>query len=127
MRVNPATPLIAGAAVLARRIVKFSADDTVIQATAATDSIVGVSDSLGAGAAGDRCEVYLSGDQVEIDVGGTIARGAEITADSSGKAVAASPAAGATCRTLGIALRTYASGDIGLFRLAPSSKTTPAA
>lgn len=127
MRTNPATPFAAGAAVLPRRIVKHgAADGLVIQAAAATDKLLGVSDSLGATAANDSVSVYLSGDAVEIDVGGVIARGSQITADADGKAVVAAPAAGATCRTIGIALKTYASGDVGEFRLSPGSVTTPA-
>lgn len=126
MRVHPALPLIAGAVIAPRRIVKFSAAKTVIQAAAATDSLIGVSDSLGA-AAGERVEVYTSGPGVEIEVGGNIARGAEITSDAVGRAVTAAPAAGATCRIIGIAMDTYVLGDVGDFILTQASKTTPAA
>lgn len=127
MRTNPAIPATAGAAVLPRRIVKpGAAAGLAIQAAAATDKLWGVSDSLGAAAAGDRLAVYLSGDAVEIEVGGNIARGDLITADANGKAVTAAPAAGAACRTIGVANDSYVAGDIGEFRLAPGSVTTPA-
>lgn len=126
MRNLPATPFTAGAAILPRRLVKFSADRTVIQATAATDAIIGVSDSLGASALGDRVEVYQMGTGLEVVFGGAVNRGAEITSDADGKAVAAAPAAGAACRTAGIAQLTYAAGDIGEYLAAPGSKTTPA-
>lgn len=114
MRPAPAYPYTAGAAVLARRIVKFSADLTVIQATAATDDLVAVSDSLGAAAAGDRCECYAGG-VVEIEVGGNIARGKQVTADANGKAVQAAPGAGVNNRIIGIAQATYVAGDFGEF------------
>lgn len=121
MRTNPALPLTAGAAVAPRRIVKFgAADGVVIQAAAAADMSIGVSDSLGASAAGDRCEVYTSGPGVEIDVGGNITRGAPITSDANGKAVAAAPAAGANVRIIGFAMASYAAGDIGEFDLSKS-------
>ena len=59
-------------------------------------------------------------------MGGAITRGDLVTADAAGKAITAAPAAGAACRTIGIALKTYANGDVGEFRLAPGSVTTPA-
>ena len=126
MRTLPASIFAAGAAIAPRRYVKFSADGVVIQAAGATDDIIGVSDSLGASAAGDRCSVYQLGTNLEVDVGGNIARGKEVTADANGKAVQAAPAAGATCRTAGIMQASYVAGDIGEYLAAPSSKTTPA-
>lgn len=107
----------AGAAIARRRLLKLSADGTVIQATAAGDAIIGVSDmSADVAAAGDRVEVRLSG-IAEVDVGGAITRGALITSDASGKAVAAAPAGGANNRTAGFGFVTYANGDIGDFLL----------
>lgn len=125
MRNQPANTFTAGAAILPRRFVKFSADRTVIQATAATDLIIGVSDSLGAAAAGDRVEVYQLGTHVEVVAGGNIARGVEITSDANGKAVTAAPAAGATCRTAGIAMGSFVADDVAEYLASPSSKTTP--
>lgn len=116
----------AAAAIPARRIVKFTANLTVNLATAATDDMIGVTADVGAEAAGDRVDVYRSG-PVEIDVGGTIARGKEITADASGKAIQAPTTAGTTLRIIGIAERSYVAGDIGLFELGVASKTNPAA
>lgn len=127
MRTNPALPYTAGAAVLPRRIVKpGAADGAAIQAAGATDKLFGVSDSLGAAAAGDRLAVYQSGDAVEIDVGGNITRGDLITADANGKAIASAPAAGARQRVIGVANNSYVAGDVGEFRLAPGADTTPA-
>jgi hypothetical protein len=110
---------IAGAAITRRRIIKFdNVDGQVLQAAAATDASFGVSDMSADCVTGDRVEVRLT-NVAEIDVGGAITRGAPITSDASGKAVAAAPAAGANVRIIGFALATYASGDIGDFFLNP--------
>jgi len=88
------TPLLdkawdAGAAVEPYRFIKFGADDDhVIQAAAASDSMIGVSGQVGADAAEDRIDVTLVGIG-EIELAATLARGAQVTADANGKAVAA--------------------------------------
>lgn len=108
-----------------RRIVKFTGDEAVNLATSATDLAIGVTTDVAA-ASGERVDVYRSG-PVEVEVGGNIARGADITADANGKAVQAAPAAGASCRIVGGGgSRAYTAGDIGLFWLFPGTKTTPA-
>lgn len=116
----------AAAALPARRIVKFTANLTVGLATAATDDAIGVTTDVATAAAADRVDVIRRG-PAEIEVGGNIARGKEITADANGKAVQAAPAAGTTCRVIGVAERSYVAGDIGLFEIGVGSKTTPAA
>jgi hypothetical protein len=103
-------PYTAGAAVAKRRFLKFgSADGTVIQAAGATDLIVGASTDIDA-ASGERCDTWMVGNIVEIDFGGTIARGASVTADSNGKAVTATTGqvAGGFAEVSGV------SGDVGL-------------
>lgn len=111
--------LIAGAAILAHRILKFdAAADTVVQAAASTDLLVGVSD-LGADAADDRVDVILDGIAL-VEYGGTIAAGARLTTDADGKAVAAAPAAGANAQIIGVAMVAGVAGDIGSVRIAPS-------
>ena len=109
---------LAGAAVAARRIVKFSADNTVIQAAAAADASFGVSD-LAAENAG-RCDVILGG-ITPIEFGGTITRGALVTSDVDGKAVAAAPAGGANARIIGTAMISGVVGDLGDVLLGPCS------
>ena len=110
--------LIAGAAVAARRVVKFGASDTaVLQAAAATDLSIGVSD-LGADS-GDYCDVIVDGIAL-VEYGGNVTRGALLTADANGRAVAAAPAAGANARVIGVAMLGGVSGDIGSVRIAPS-------
>lgn len=99
---------LAGGTISARRAVKFSASGTVVQAAAATDSIIGVSrgnqtDTL----VGDRIDVQEEG-IADCDAGGTIVRGGMVTSDASGKMVAATGAV----TVIGQALESAAAGDI---------------
>jgi hypothetical protein len=108
----------AGAAVNAFRIVKMGADDNnVIQAAAATDALVGVSTCLAAASA-EPVDVILSG-VAEVTYGGNVTRGALLTSDANGKAVAAAPAAGANVAVIGRALVSGVDGDVGCVLLAP--------
>lgn len=101
----------AGAAIAPARIVKFSAAETVIQAAAVSDSLIGVSNEVGA-ASGERQDVVLSG-IAYIEASAAITAGALVTSDASGRAAAAAPAAGANNRVIGIALEAAAAtGDI---------------
>jgi hypothetical protein len=108
----------AGGTIAARRIVKFgNADHTVVQGAAATDAMIGVSADLGAGS-GERIDVHLSG-VAEVAYGGDVTRGALLTSDSNGAAVAAAPAAGANVAVIGRAMVSGVSGDVGLVLLGP--------
>lgn len=112
---------LAGATINPYRIVKFGADDDhVVQGAAASDSLIGVADRLGADAAEDRCDVVLQG-VTKVELGGTVARGALVTADADGRAVAAAPAAGANNRVIGVAMVSGVVGDIGSVLIQPSS------
>lgn len=109
---NPLLPkeYLAGAAITKFRFVKFDATDgSVIQAAAATDKLLGVSEHTAA--SGARVRANLIG-IAEIEAGGTIARGDLLTSDADGKAVAAAPGAGLNNRIGGIALVSAVSGDI---------------
>lgn len=110
---NPFTKtLVAAVAIAHRRFVKFTANDgEVTVATAPTDIIAGVTDYPGGAEAGGRVDVILFG-PADVDVGGTIAPGAPITAGPGGKAVAATPAAGVNNNTGGRLLTNGANGDI---------------
>jgi hypothetical protein len=119
---NPglAKAFVSGAAINGSRIVKFGADEnTVIQGAAATDSLIGVVDLVGCDNA-ERIDVFLEG-VVTVEFGGTVTRGALLTSDSVGRAVAAAPAAGANNRTIGIALVDAVSGDKSSMLLSPGS------
>lgn len=103
----------AEAAIAAYRIVKFgAADGGVLQAAAATDKLVGVTDRLAAAVAGDRIDVVRSG-ITEVEYGGTVAAGDLLTADASGRAIVATAAAGSNVRVIGVAEVAGVVGDIG--------------
>jgi ribosomal protein S8E len=107
-------PYTAGGTIAKRRIVKFgAADGVVLQAAAATDLLIGVSTDLGS-ASGERQDVFMVGNIAEVDFGGTIARGASVTADASGKAVAAATGNIA----IGYAEVSGVSGDVGTIVIA---------
>ena len=104
----------AGGDVSPYRIVKYGdADGAVVQSTAAADAHVGVS-GRAAAAEGGRVEIARAG-IADVEYGGNVARGALLTADAEGKAVAAQ----ADNRVIGVAEVSGAAGDIGQVFLAP--------
>lgn len=111
---------VATSAIPHRRQVKAGANDgEVALATASTDNIIGVSDYPSGAAISERIDIVLFG-ETEVDVGGAIAPGAFITADASGKAIAAAPAAGVNARTSGMLLVNAVSGDIARAFITPN-------
>lgn len=127
--------LKAGGNIYPRRVVIYGADDdTVVQATAGTDMVIGVSyipdsemDPIPVGqarnpvvAAGDMLDVVFGG-IAEVDFGGTITRGQRLTANADGKAVAATPGD----YVVGIATVSGADGDLGSMLVALSQVDTP--
>lgn len=109
----------AGAVIAPYRFVKpGAADGAVIQTAAVGDAIMGVSDSLGAAAAGDRVDIHTVG-VAEVELGGTVTRGGWLTSDADGKAVAAAPAAGVNNSVGGRARVSGVAGDIIDVQLAP--------
>ncbi|HEU4602029.1 MAG TPA: capsid cement protein [Steroidobacteraceae bacterium] len=111
----------ANAAIAASRIVKFdNADQLVIQAAAATDLSVGVSvETIGADS-GEGVDVIHAG-IAYVEAGGNVTRGAKVTSDASGKAVAAAPAAGSNAQVIGVALVSAVSGDIFPVLISPQT------
>ena len=110
---------VAGAAVGHRMLVKFGASDgEVIPAAAATDAVIGVTDCPGGAALGKRVDVVRLG-LTEAVFGGTVARGAYVTADANGAAVAAAPAAGTNNGVVGRAEVSAVAGDIALVLIMP--------
>lgn len=92
-------------------IAKFGADDdTLSQATASTEELVGVFQHT-TSAAGDEVRVMLDG-ITRVVLGGTVTRGNYITSDANGKAVAAAPGAGVNAYVIGQALASGVAGDI---------------
>lgn len=114
--------MVAEAAVLPYRAVKFgTADGQVIQAAAAADALVGVADNLGQSTAGRRVDVVLDG-IAEAEVGAAVTRGALLSADSSGRVIAATAAAGANVRVIGVAMASAtAAGEIIPIAVQPGS------
>lgn len=114
--------MVAEAAVSPFRIVKFgAADGQVVQGAAVSDLLVGVADNLGQATVGGRVDVVLDG-IADIEFGGSVTRGNELTSDASGRAVASAPAAGTNNRIIGIAMVSGVSGDIGQVRVMPGLK-----
>lgn len=108
----------AGAAVEPYRIIKHgSADGAVIHATDATAALIGVTAELGA-ESGARVDVVRAGITL-VELGGTVTRGAAITAGTAGVGVAAAPATGANAYAIGFAEVAGVSGDIIDVMLAP--------
>lgn len=97
----------AGGTVLPYRLLKFGASDTqLIQASAATDGLLGVCGQVGA-ATGEAVEATLIGIG-EVTLGGTVTRGQRLTADSQGRAI---PAADGDV-VAGVALKSGVLADV---------------
>lgn len=111
----------AEAAIAAYRIVKFgAADGGILQAAAATDKLVGITDRLAAAVSGDRIDVVRSG-IAEVEYGGAVAAGDLLSADASGRAIVAAAAAGSNVRFIGVAEVAGVLGDIGSLMIEPGS------
>lgn len=109
---------VAESAIAPYRITKAgTSDGAYLQAAAATDFLNGVCESVGP-AAGERLDIVKSG-IADVEFGGTVARGEPVTADASGKAVKAAPAAGANVRIIGFAEVSAVAGDIAQMLIAP--------
>lgn len=88
-----------------RRIVKFdAAENEIIQASAASDRLLGVYLGPGNAATNDLVDCCLLGECL-LDVAGAIGRGMLLTADSNGKGVQANPSAGVNNRVIAMALQ----------------------
>ena len=109
---------VAEAAIVKRRIVKLgAADGQVLHGAAVGDALIGVAAELDA-ATGERVDVHLAG-LVEIEAGGTIARGDPLTTGAAGVAVKAAPAAGVNNSVIGRTMVAGVTGDIITALLAP--------
>lgn len=111
--------LNAGAAVRGRRFVAIGAADFAgIEANAAA-IIIGISTEVDT-LINDQVDVVMAG-IAEIVLGGTVARGARLTADANGAGVAAAPAAGINSNIGGFALASGVAGDIVPVLIQPHS------
>jgi len=100
-----------GAATEPYRLVKLTGDDQVEHAAATTDTIIGATTEIGTDGAGERQDVHVVG-IAEVELGGNVSRGDQVTSDANGKAVTASPAAGTNAQVAGIAMDGGVDGDI---------------
>ena len=103
---------VADAAIPINRLVKLgSGDRAVALAAAVTDAILGVVNETSP-ALGERVDVVRVG-FAWAEAGAAIARGAPLTADAIGRAVAAAPAVGVNNRIVGFADEAAtAAGDV---------------
>lgn len=105
----------AEAAVAKHLIVKHgTADGTCTLASAATDALIGAADSLDK-AIGEMVDVQL-GEIGLVRLGGTVVRGAALTANASAKAISTTTVGN---RIIGFAEVSGAADDIVPFRVAP--------
>jgi hypothetical protein len=128
-RSNPTLILAytAAAAIAARTIVKFGANDGVAaQATAVTDASIGVSTDISA-AQGETVDVQRSG-VVPVVYGAEVTRGMPLTAGAGGKAIPAVNVGseGDVIRIIGIAEVSGAANDVGSVLISPSLYIVPA-
>lgn len=111
----------AGAAIPKRRIVKFGAGDNLVilsAGAAATEFSIGITAEVDV-VTGEPVDVIREG-FADVEYGGTVTRGAPITSDSTGRAVAAAPAAGTNNRIIGFAEVSAVVGDVGPAYISPS-------
>lgn len=101
---------VAEAAILPARIVKAGVGNGVQTAASSSDKVFGISTEVDA-ALGERVDVVLEG-TADLKLGGTIARGDFLVADSQGRGVTASPAAGANAQVTVMALTSGVTGDL---------------
>jgi hypothetical protein len=122
---------LAGGAIAPFRIVAHgAADHTVLQAAAATNALCGLTQQLGASAAGKQVDVFVhpgEHGQPEVEYGGIVTRGDPLTSDAAGKAIKAEAVAGSTVRIIGFADVSGVAGDIVAFQFAPGVIYAPAA
>lgn len=110
----------AEAAIAAFTIVKLgAADGQVLTAAAATDKLLGVTTDVAA-TINERIDVILSG-VADVIYGGAVTRGDFLTADGTGRAVVAAPAAGVNNRIIGVAITAGVANDIGQVNISQAS------
>jgi|SRR5450830_49633 len=95
-----------------------SVDGNILASAGPTDRLLGVTTDIAA-AINERCDGILSG-VADVLYGGAVTRGDQLTADASGRAVTAAPAAGVNNRIIGMALVSGVLGDVGQCTIFPS-------
>lgn len=110
---------LAEGAIALNRLVKYGATDRgILQASAATDFLVGSCMESGA-AVGERQDVCRAGIGW-VEAGAAVLRGSPITSDASGRAIVAVPGAGLNVRIVGFADESAtAAGDVIRYVIEP--------
>jgi hypothetical protein len=104
-------------AVAAGLIVRHgSADGTCTLATAATDALIGAADGLDK-AIGEMVDVHI-GEIGEVRLGGTVVRGAALTANASSLAISTTTTGN---RVIGYAEQSGAVNEVIRYRVAPGT------
>ena len=108
---------VPAAAIAGYRIVKHdAADNRIVQSALGTDEHLGVSTFVGASATDDTVDVVMMG-IAEVELGGTVTRGDNLTSDAQGRAITATTEGQ---RVIGKAMASGVVGDIQPVFLAPS-------
>jgi len=95
-----------------------TADGKMAQATASTETLMGVSTELSK-TDGETVDIVLLG-WAEVEYGGAVTRGDPLTSDANGKAVAAAPAAGTNANIIGFAPVSGVDADVVWTLINPS-------
>lgn len=104
------------------RLVKFGAQDAHVARAGVGDKLLGTTTVQGASAAGKRVDVCL--DRIrQVEYGGPVAFGDELTSDAAGRAIKAEPGAGVTLHTIGTAMSSGSLGTIGHVHTRPGTMT----
>lgn len=112
---------VAEAAVTKYRILKHgAADDQVLHADGVSAKLAGISTEIDTDI-NDRCDV-IKGGIAEVEYGGTVARGDDLTSDGTGRAIAAAPAVGVNNNIIGQSEVSGVVGDIGSVNISISVK-----
>lgn len=112
------TAFRAGGAIAKRRILAHgSADGVAIQAVDAAAPLLGISTDIPTDS-GDIVDA-IRNQLAPVEYGGTVTRGAPLTADSSGRAIAAPIASATVTYIIGYAEVEGVEGDIGSVHVVP--------
>ena len=106
-------------------IVQGNTSDLILAATAATQKLIGTTDSVGAEASSPT-GIALDG-VGEVRLGGNVAFGAPITSNNASKGVTAAGVAGETHFIIGYALKAGVADDVIPYRIAAGVIVLPAA
>ena len=106
-------------------IAAFSTGSQVAPADADDDPLIGTYDAMGA-TTGGMADIVLGGIG-SVKLGGTVAAGDPLTANSAGKAIVCAAAAGETRRFIGLAIQAGVANDVIDYLHAPGLLHEPAA